>query len=154
LAIQDIQAGKLKNLWLAYGKAVGCADASKTRFIVIQTPDGAVRARVVNKGESIASPSLMRDTSMNAALVAWNAVRAVDPTCAGRDMAMVSTKVSSKSSDLSPDFYSARYQGSWEETWMFSVCGRIAAVPVSFKADGTGGAYTGVNQKGVIITTP
>jgi hypothetical protein len=152
LAIRDIQAGKLKNLWLAYGKAVGCSDTSKTRFIILQTPDGSVRARVVNKGESFASPSLMRDTSMSAALVAWNTVRVVDPTCAGRDMAMASTKVTSKSADLSADFYSARYQGSWEEIWTFSVCGRMAAVPVSFKADGTGGAYTNVDQKGATLT--
>lgn len=154
MAIQSIQAGKLKNLWLAYGNAIGCPDASKIRFIVLQLPDGSVRARVVNQGESIASPSLMRDTSAGAALAAWNAVKGVDSTCDGRDLDMTNTKVSLKSADLSPDFYSARYRGSWEEVWTFSVCGRQAAVPVSFKADGTGGAYTNVSQKAVSLTKP
>lgn len=151
LAIQSIQAGQLKNVWLAYGVATGCPGATTTRFIVLQLPDGTVRARVVNVGESIAWPSLMRDASTAAAIVGWNKVKSVDPTCDGKDLTMVGSRVSARGGDLGADYYGVRYQGGWEETWAFKVCGQTAAVPVSFKADGMGGADYHVDQARVML---
>lgn len=154
MAMQSIDAGKIKNAWLAYGVPIGCAKAPKTRFFILQTPDDKILARVVNNGESIASPALMRDTSMNAALAAYASVKAIDPACDGEGMAMVETRISSKSDNLSPDFYGVRFKGSWEEVWTFGVCGRLVAVPVSFQADGSGGAYTHVGRKSAAALNP
>jgi hypothetical protein len=66
---------------------------------------------------------------------------AAKPDCTeSKDLDMVGARVISKSADLSPDWHGSRYAGSWTEGWTFSACGRRAEVPVTFTADGQGGA--------------
>lgn len=146
IAVQGIQSGQLKNAWMAYGRAQGCAVAPRTRFVILLMANDEVRVRQVNHGDSIASMSLMRDTSAGAAVAALMAIKAIKPECDGKDMDMRETRVISRSTDLSPDFYGARYQGSWEEGWTFETCGQRAEVPVTFTADGSGGAYSKVKS--------
>ena len=140
IAVQGILSGKLKNLWMAYGRPIGCPKAEKTRFAILLLANDEIRVREVNKGEAIASMSLMRDSSGLAALVAFTEIRKVEPACNGSGMQMFGTRVISQGHDLSPDFYGARFKGSWVEGWTFGVCGRRAEVPVEFTADGQGGA--------------
>lgn len=144
LAVAGITAGKLKNAWTAYGRAKGCPSALPTRFMILQLADDQVLARTVNEGESLANPSVMRDSSTHAALAAYQIVRSAQATCTGDDMRMLATKVVSKSSDLGPDFYGSYFTGSWQEAWTFRVCGKSVEVPISFRADGQGGAYSEV----------
>lgn len=151
LAVQGIQSGQLKNAWMTYGRLKGCQSPSPIRFVILLMANDEVRVRQVNEGESIASMSLMRDTSASTAVAALTAVRAVKSDCVGAGMKMVGTRVISKSADLSPDFYGARYAGSWEEGWTFEVCGRRAEVPVGFRADGMGGAFSEIRSAAIRV---
>ena len=146
LATELINAGKIKNAWTAYGRPQGCAAPAPTRFIVLRMADGSLLVRTVNVGETIANPSLMRDSSFAVAVTALAPIRAVKPDCDGKDLDMVGTRVISKSADLSPDWHGARYAGSWTEGWTFSACGRRVEVPVAFTADGQGGANWNVRS--------
>lgn len=40
-------------------------------------------------------------------------------------------------------------RGTWEETWTYDVCGKEIHVPITFRADGFGGAHylTQINPK-------
>ncbi|MBX3562186.1 MAG: hypothetical protein KF780_10295 [Sphingomonas sp.] len=143
---QGVTSGQVKNGWTAYGRAEGCPDAPRLRFIVLKMPDDSIRARVVNEGESLANPSLMRDTSAMAAMSALHAVRAADPTCNGEGLRMGGTRVTERSPDLGTNFHGAYYAGSWSEVWTFTVCGKSADVPITFTADGQGGANYNVRS--------
>lgn len=136
-----IQAGQLRNAWTAYGRPQGCPSPAPTRFLVLRMTDGSLLVRVVNVGETLANPSLMRDTSYIAATAAVAAIQKARPDCTDhKDIDMAGTRIISKSRDLSPDWHGARYAGSWTEGWSFTVCGRRAEVPITFTADGQGGA--------------
>jgi hypothetical protein len=109
--------------------------------------DSTLMVRAVNKGETLANPTLMRDSSSAAAMAAVLAVRKVKPDCARpEDIGMENARVVSRSADLSPDWHGARYAGTWKESWTFRACGRRAEVPLSFTADGQGGAYWTVHS--------
>ncbi len=149
LLVQGIDAGHVKNAWLAYGTPVGCPDATRSRFLILHMPDETIRTTVFNPGDTLASPSLLRDASTGARLAAWVAVKAVDPARDGNDVPMLGSRVTARSADLSPDFFGSRYKGNWGEIWTFKVCGRVADVPVTFTTDGQGGAYYHFDQKGV-----
>lgn len=151
-AIQGVLAGELKNMWLVYGQPAGCADSVKTRFVVMQTADGTLYSRVLNQGDSLTTPALMRDTAQTAVAAAAVAIQKADPNCKLKGIDLDSSKVGTQSRDLSPDFYGARYKGSWSEIWTFSDCGIRAAVPVYFTADGSGGAYTSAKPNEVTVT--
>jgi len=140
--VTAVMAGQVRNAWTAYGRAIGCPSSLPTRFMIVQLADGKVLARTVNDGETLANPGLMRDTSAQAGVAAYQVVRNADAACTGDDMRMLGTRVLTKSSDLGPDFYGSYFTGSWQEAWKFSACGKSVEVPVNFKADGQGGAYT------------
>ena len=92
-------------------------------------------------GETLADPSLMRDSSFAVAVAAVDAIRKVKPDCTDpKDVDMAGTRVVSKSRDLSPEWNGVHYAGSWTEAWSFTACGRRAEVPITFTADGQGGA--------------
>jgi hypothetical protein len=132
---------KIRNGWMAYGKPQGCPAKVPTRFLVLRMPDGLLIARVVNVGESLTAPDLMRASSFVVAVAAMAAIHKAHPECQGIEgLRMEETRVSSRSSDLGPDFHSQRYRGGWEEVWTFSQCGHRAEVPVAFVTDGQGGA--------------
>jgi hypothetical protein len=142
-----IAAGKIKNAWTAYGRPQGCPSPAPTRFIVLRLADNSLIVRVINVGETIANPSLMRDSSFAVAVAAVTAIQRAKPDCTDtKDLDMVGTRIISKSADLSPDWHGSRYAGSWTEGWTFSACGRRAEVPVTFTADGQGGANWNVKS--------
>lgn len=137
---QAVLAGQVKNGWTVYGRSSGCPDEVTYRFMILRMADDRLRAFVVNAGESLANPSLMRDSSAAAAVSAFQAVRAVSPGCTGEDLRMGPTRVADRGADLGPNFHGSYYSGTWTEMWTFRVCGRTAEVPVVFTADGQGGA--------------
>jgi hypothetical protein len=141
LVAQMVRSGQIRNGWTAYGRPAGCAAPSRVRFIILRRSTGELLVRVVNIGESIASPSLMRDSSAIAAAAAFAAVHKAHPDCAAPEATkMDRSRVVGKSSDLGPDYHGARYAGSWQEAWTFTVCNHRAEVPINFIADGQGGA--------------
>jgi hypothetical protein len=142
-----IRAGRVKNGWTAYGRAQGCPPAVPTRFMILRMADGTLKVPAVNKGETLANPTLMRDSSSAVAMAALLAVRKVKADCTKpEDLAIENARVISKSADLSPDWHGARFAGSWKESWTIRACGRQAEVPLSFTADGVGGAYWTVHS--------
>lgn len=141
---------KIVNGWTAYGRPQGCPARFPTRFMVLRLPDGKLIARVVNVGESLTAPDLMRESSFAVAVAAMAAIQKAHPDCKGMEgLQMAETRVSSRSADLGPDFHGQRYRGSWEEVWIFSQCGHRAEVPVTFVTDGQGGAQWTADQRRV-----
>lgn len=137
---QAVVAGQIKNGWTAYGRPAGCPASPPVRFLVLRMADDSLRAFVVNEGESLANPSLMRDASVPAAVAAFSVVRGSNPTCNPSDMRMGPTRVAERTG-LGPNYHGAFYAGSWREIWTFTVCGRTVEVPIVFTADGEGGAH-------------
>jgi hypothetical protein len=144
---------QIKNAWSVYVRYAGCQAPEPFRYAVLQLPDGSLKALLVNEGHSFANLSIMRDTSANAAVAALQRIKQEDANCAGADMAMGATRVASQSQDLGPDLFGVRYVGSWTETWDFTTCGRTARVPIEFKADGDGGAYTHIKGDAVTLAS-
>lgn len=148
LATQLIGAGQIKNAWTVYVRPQGCPADSPTRFILLRMTAGELLARVVNVGESLTPPSMMRDSSFAVALPALTMIQKAHPDCKSMDgLDMTGSRVMSRSADLGPDFYGSRYAGSWREAWTFSLCGHRAEVPISFVADGQGGARWTVEER-------
>lgn len=149
--LQGVVGGQLRNGWVAYATHTGCPSTGPFRYIVLQRADGTLMAPLVNEGRSIANPTIMRDTSAQAAVVAFQKARQLDASCDGSDMDMGPTRVTGQSADLGPDVYGVRYVGSWTEVWRFRTCGRSFDVPVEFRADGDGGAYTEVKGTEIVV---
>jgi hypothetical protein len=148
LATQLIGAGKIKNAWTVYVRPQGCPTAGPIRFLLLRMTSGELLARVVNVGESIAAPSMMRDSSFAVAVAASTAIQKAHPECTSTDgLDMTNSRILSRSKDLGPDFYGSRYAGSWREGWTFSVCGHSAEVPITFTTDGTGGARWAADER-------
>lgn len=141
-----VAAGQIKNGWTAYARPDGCPGAGRARFLILRMADDSLRALFVNEGESLANPSLMRDSSAGAAMAAFGAVSAADPSCTGDGMRMGPTRVAERGADLGANYHGVFYAGSWREIWTFTVCGRTVEVPVAFTADGQGGAHFNVRS--------
>lgn len=139
---QAVLSGEAKNGWTVYGRASGCPTPFLGRFMVIRMADDSLRVVLVNEGETLANPSLMRDTGYVAATAATLAVRRRYPRCAGEGLSMGPTRIADRSR-LGAYSHGAYFSGGWSEVWSFRVCGHRVEVPVSFTADAQGGAdYT------------
>jgi hypothetical protein len=136
--------GQMRNAWSVMAFEQGCSDPDPMRYIVLQRPDASLVVAPVNRGYAIANPTIMRDTSANAGLVAFRTVQAADAGCKGDGMDMERTRIDRQDPGLGPDVYGVRYTGGWREIWTFGVCGRRVEVPVTFTADGDGGAYSNI----------
>ena len=148
---QGVASGQIKNGWTVYGRTQGCPDGPPVRFMVLRMPDDQLRAVVVNEGETLANPSLMRDSSTPAAVTAYQTVRTADASCDVSTMRMGATRVAERGSDLGDEYHGAFYSGSWSEIWTFLVCGRSVEVPITFTADGNGGAHYNIRSTEVRI---
>jgi hypothetical protein len=143
---QLVKSGEIKNGWTAYGRPKGCAAPARIRFILLRRSTGALLVRIANSGETLASPSLMRDSNMSAAMAALAAIEKAHPDCGtSEQMKMEGSRIVSRGADLAPDYHGAFYAGSWEEAWTFRLCGHRAEVPIGFVADGQGGATWSVH---------
>jgi hypothetical protein len=141
MVAQWVRSGEVKNGWTAYGRPKGCAAPARIRFLILRRSTGALLVRIVNSGETLANPSLMRDSSAIAAMAALAAIEKAHPDCGTSErMKMEDSRIVSRGPDLGPDYHGAIYAGSWEEAWTFRLCGHRAEVPIGFVADGQGGA--------------
>lgn len=149
--LQAIVAGQLRNGWTLYATHAGCPGAGPVRYLIAQKADSTLLAFQVNEGRTHASPAIMRDTSAQAAMAAHIKALSLDKSCDGKDMRMGPTRITAESEDLGPDIYGARYVGSWSEVWRFQLCGRTFDVPVDFRPDGDGGAYTQIKADQIAL---
>ena len=149
--LQGVVGGRLRNGWTAYATHGGCPGTEPFRYLIIEKIDGSLLALQVNEGRTLTSPTIMRETSMQAALMVLQKAKSLDSKCDGRDMAMGATRVVEQSKDLGPQIYGARYVGSWSEAWRFTTCGKTFEVTVHFTPDGDGGAYSNVKADQVAI---
>jgi hypothetical protein len=136
---QGVRAGELANGWTMYGRAQGCPEPWLAHFLVLRLADDSLRVALVNEGDTLANPSLMRDMGHLAALAATNLVRRADPRCDGSDLRMGPTRIVDRSR-LGSYSHGAYFSGSWREAWTFRVCRRRVEIPVTFTADAQGGA--------------
>ncbi|HKR25324.1 MAG TPA: hypothetical protein VJS15_08705, partial [Allosphingosinicella sp.] len=93
---EGVRDGQVRNGWTAYGNATGCPAPHLGRFFVLRLADDSLRVFIVNEGETLANPSLMRDTGALAASAATAVVRRANPSCDGRDMRMGPTRIVSR----------------------------------------------------------
>jgi hypothetical protein len=136
---QGVRAGELRNGWTIYGRAEGCPQPYLAHFMVLRLADDSLRVVLVNEGETLTNPSLMRDMGHLAALAATNLVRRTNPRCDGAGLRMGPTRVVDRSR-LGSYSHGAYFSGGWSEAWTFVVCGRRVEIPVTFTADANGGA--------------
>lgn len=138
--VEGVRDRQIRNGWTAYGRAAGCPAAFLGHFFILRLADDSLRTFIVNEGETLTNPSLMRDISAQAAQSATNFLRRTDRSCTGEPLRMGPTRVVSRSRDLGASFHGAYFSGSWSEAWTFDVCGRRVEVPIGFTTDGEGGA--------------
>lgn len=136
---EGVRAGEIRNGWTLYGRATGCPAPFLGHFLALRMADDSLRVVIVNEGETLANPSLMRDMAHLAALAATNFVRRTNPACDGADLHMGPTRIVDRSR-LGTYAHGAYFSGSWREAWTFTVCGRRVEIPVAFTADANGGA--------------
>lgn len=142
---QAVASGEIKNGWTVYGRSQGCPGAPPVRFMVVRLPDDQLQVLVVNEGETLANPSLMRDTSSAASMAAVQTVRRADASCDGSDLRLGPTRIAERGPGLSQVYHGVFYAGSWREVWTFLLCRRTVEVPVTFTADGNSGAHFNVH---------
>jgi len=136
---EGVAAGQLRNGWTMYGRAGGCPEPYLAHFMVLRMADDSLRIVLVNEGETLTNPSLMRDMAHFAAAAAAAVARRANPRCDTADLGMGPTRVVDRSR-LGAYYHGAYFSGSWSEAWIFRVCGRRVEVPVTFTADANGGA--------------
>jgi hypothetical protein len=136
---EGVRAGELRNGWTLYGRAAGCPAPFLGHFLALRMADNSLRVVIVNEGETLANPSLMRDMAHLAAAAATSVVRRANPRCDGADLRMGPTRIVDRSR-LGAYAHGAYFSGSWREAWTFTICGRRVEIPVAFTADANGGA--------------
>jgi len=146
-----VLAGQARNAWSAYVTHGGCEGKEPFRYMIVQKSDGSLVAPLVNEGRTFANPSIMRDTSAQAAIAALQKAKSADAACTGEQMKMGPTRIARQSQDLGPEVFGVRYVGSWSEVWRFETCGKRLDVSVEFTPDGDGGAYTNIKGQDVAI---
>jgi hypothetical protein len=139
LVANGILAGAFHGGWTFYGET-DCAETPVVRYLYIAETSGQHVMLVVNRGEVISTPSMMRETSAIAGADAFDAARAEVPDCAIESVGMRQTGVVSADPNLSPALAGTRFSGGWRELWQFTACARGVDVTVRFDADGLGGS--------------
>lgn len=148
-----ITHNEIMNAWTTSASAVGCPGALPERFLVLRLPpDDAIRIIGVVAGTTLTSFAQMKDASTAVGNAALAASQAVDPQCTMDGMDILYAQVVREHADLGPDFYGVRLTGSWDELWTVAVCNGRAAVPITFTADGNGGASPAIAAGSVRFT--
>lgn len=147
-----IARGTIRNAWFVTARLPGC-DEALVRFSVTQNSDGSFHTIRVNRGRSYAWDSLIGDTLPLAYVGALAALKRAGVECEAEVPKLGAVRISSEESDLGSEVYGIRYTGRWTEIWPLLVCDRTVEVPITFNADGDGGAYTNVAGDNVAIVS-
>ncbi len=150
----EVAFRRMKNAWTMAIRHPGCDDAS-VRYMVMQSLDGSMTAIRVNRGQSYAHDSLIGDTLQLVILGVDAKFAQSGLTCIGDSKSKLGiVRIEKEESDLKPATFGVRYSGTWSEIWPIEKCGRIVEIPVSFTADGDGGAYHRSRINPDLFTTP
>jgi hypothetical protein len=136
------RAGQIMNAWTAKVRLGGCGK-EPANYLVVKDKTGRTSVGVFSWGESLAGISLSRD-AMPAALGAMAAnMKKIAPDCTIDDIKKftIGPREILDMKDAGDNVYGVRFKGNWSEIWHFKVCGYDVAIPMKFRADGSGGAY-------------
>jgi hypothetical protein len=142
---EGLKAQQISNAWTVVVRHPNCG-SDVVRYAVVKHYNDSFYAFRINRGRSNANESLIGDTLPNAALVAVLMLKRAGSDCRVSDVTLGVTRIAEEGADLGPDFYGARFKGSWREIWPIITCGRTVEISVRFEADGEGGAYHDIKQ--------
>ena len=154
-ALPMITHNEIRNAWTTSVQAVGCPGALPERFLVLRLPpDDAIRIIGVVAGTTLTSFAQMKNASPAIGNAALAAAQKKDAACTAEGMDILSTRLVREHPGLGPDFYGVRLTGSWDEVWTLTLCKGQATVPVTFTADGNGGADPAIDARAARFTRP
>jgi hypothetical protein len=153
-ALPAITHNELLNAWTTSAQAVGCPGALPERFLVLRMPDKGIRIIGVVAGTTLTSFAQMKNASPAIGNAALAAAQAVDAACTVEGMDILTTRIVREHPGLGPDFYGVRLTGSWDEVWTLTLCNGRATVPVTFTADGNGGAAPSIDTASTKFRRP
>jgi hypothetical protein len=146
-----IAQGQIENAWLVSVRLDNCPPADPIRVLLFRSADGAkLQGLFAGQGESLAWPTLSRETLRITVTKAVAKLRLADPKCTPRDLTPIAVRIAERSPDLGPNVYGIRLKGWWSEVWAFDPCGHRIAVPVRFTTDGKGGAYWDIDESRIV----
>ena len=143
-----IAGGRIKMAWLVDVMIGGCGEENPYRFILLQMPDDSYSSLVGSKGRTHAWPKLIKDAMMTVYGAVTLATHGQDCPVNAENFEIGPFAIKDDDS-IGPYLFGVRYTGSWEEVWKIRVCETMVSVPVTFRADGQGGAYINVSQDDV-----
>jgi hypothetical protein len=141
--VEGVGRRTIKNAWSIIVRFPECG-AEISKYNVVRQYDDNLYTFRVNRGRSNANESLINDTLFQTIALSQVVLKRNKVACDSNDFKLGVIRVSNESADLGPDIFGVRYKGSWQEIWPINLCGRTVEVAVDFKADGSGGAYTGL----------
>jgi hypothetical protein len=135
-------AGEIKNAWTAKVLLGGCRK-EPANYLVVRDKAGKTSAGVWSWGQTLAGITLTRDVMPSAAGAMTASIMKVDAACTMDRLKqfVAGPREISDMKSAGEDIYGMRFKGTWSEIWHFTVCGYDAAIPINFRADGSGGAY-------------
>ena len=148
LVAESILAGTVEGGWTFYAET-GCPQTPVLRFLYLAETDGQHLLLVVNRGEVISTPSMMRETSAIAGADAFEAAQARVPACDISTVGMRQTRIIDADPSLGPPVAGTRFAGGWTEGWRFTACGLPVDVTVRFDTDGKGGSTARIQNVSV-----
>ena len=149
LVTNGILDGAFTGAWTFYAE-IDCPETPVLRYMYIREADGGHIMLVVNRGETIATPSMMRETSAIAGAEAYDLARARQPGCEVKSVGMRTVRIDDTDGMLGPAIAGTRFSGGWSEVWRFRACDQDVDVTVRFDTDGKGGTVARIADKRVV----
>ncbi|MGB7406518.1 MAG: hypothetical protein WA906_12580 [Pacificimonas sp.] len=139
--------------WTFYGET-DCAETPVIRYLYVREPSGGHIMLVVNRGESLATPSMMRITSAEVGADVYAFAVARQPGCEIETVRMRNVRVLETDGNLGPQIAGTRFTGGWSEIWSFEACDQNVEAIVRFDADGKGGTTARTTQTRIASGVP
>ncbi|MBV7256225.1 hypothetical protein KCG44_05440 [Pacificimonas sp. WHA3] len=149
LVTNGMLADAFLGAWTFYAET-DCAETPLLRYMYVLEKDGSHVLMVVNRGETIATPSMMRETSAVAGADAFAAAKARQPDCDIKSVGMRAARIDATDPGLGPEIAGTRFTGGWSEIWAFRACQQDVEVHVRFDTDGRGGTTARIQNTRVV----
>ncbi|MEO0500006.1 MAG: hypothetical protein AAF205_05525 [Pseudomonadota bacterium] len=149
LVAEGIRDGAFVGAW-TFMADTDCAEVPRLRYMYVLETGGGHIMLVVNRGDSLTTPSQMREASASTATRAYNVASAGLPDCNLESVGMVDAEILQADGALGAPVAGARLTGGWSERWTFQACGRTLTTDLRFDADGKGGATANMIRTDII----
>lgn len=142
MAVDGLRLNQLRNMWTVTATSRGCPGFVPVNWIVALMGNDELFVRRYSTGDTVSWVSLITDSQSMIAAQAVAVLQAKGPMACKSDdpISIVKREMGEPTGDLGPDFYGVRYRGGWREIWTYRACNRDLVVPITFRADGNGGA--------------